>query len=42
MIVKATLFRKLQTVKDLIKPFSKNTVSEDPLKVSKLKGAKLS
>ena len=41
MIVKATLFRKLQTVKDLVRPLSKkNTVSEQPFTVNLLKGPK--
>ena len=31
MIVVATLFRKLQTVKDLVRPLSKNNGSRTPL-----------
>ena len=41
MIVIAILFWKVQTVKDLFSPLSKNTVSENSLTVSMLKGPKL-
>ena len=41
MIVIATLFRKLQTVKDLVRPLLKNTVSEHPLTFNMSKGPKL-
>ena len=36
-----TLFRKLQTVKDLVRPLTKNTVSEHPLTFKMSKGTKL-
>ena len=38
MIVKATLFRKLQTVKDLIKPFSKKYRFRRPFESKQVKG----
>ena len=38
MIVKATLFRKLQTVKDLIKPFSKKYRFRRPFESQQVKG----
>ena len=41
MIVIAILFWKVQTVKDLFSPLSKNTVSENSLTVSMLKSPKL-
>ena len=41
MIVIATLFRKLQTVRDLFTPLCKNSVSEYSLTVNKLKRPKL-
>ena len=41
MIVIATLFRKLETVKDLVRPLLKNTDSEHPLTFKMLKGTKL-
>ena len=41
MIVIHTLFRKLQTVKDLVSPLSKKYRSEKPLTVNMLKGWKL-
>ena len=41
MIVIATLFRKLQTLKDSIRPLSKNNVSEQILTFNMLKGPKL-
>ena len=41
MIVIPTLFRKLHIVKDLVRPLSKNPVSEHPLTVNILKGPKL-
>ena len=42
MIVIATLFRKLETVKDSVRPlFLKNTVSEIPLTINMLKSPKL-
>ena len=41
MTVIATLFLKLQTVKDLVRPLLKNTVSENPLALNVLKGTKL-
>ena len=41
IIVIATLFRKLQTVKDLVRPLLKNTVSENPLTLNMLKGTKI-
>ena len=41
MIVIATLFRKLENVKDLVRPLLKNTVSENPLTLNMLKGTKI-
>ena len=41
MIIIATLFRKLETVKDLVRPLLKNTVSENPMTFKMLKGTKL-
>ena len=41
IIVIATLFRKLETVKDLVRPLLKNTVSENPMTFKMLKGTKL-
>ena len=41
MIITATLFRELQTVKDLVRPLSEETVSGDALRVNMLKEAKL-
>ena len=40
MIIIATLFRKLETVKDLVRPLLKNTVSENPMTFKMLKGTK--
>ena len=42
MIVIGALFWKLQTMKDLDRSLSKNTVSQHPLTVNVLNGAKLS
>ena len=41
MIITATSFRELQTVKDLVRPLSEETVSGDALRVNMLKEAKL-
>ena len=41
MIFITTFFQKLQTVKDLVRPLLKNTVSEHTLIVNMLKGPKL-
>ena len=41
MIVIATFFRKLHTVKDLVRPLLKNSLSENPLTFNMLKGTKL-
>ena len=40
MIVIAAFLRKLQAVKDKVRPLSKNNVSEHPLKVNMLKRPK--
>ena len=39
MIVRATLFRKLQTVKDLVRPLSKNYRFRTPLDSQNVKGS---